>query len=292
MANEGQPEPTIVDPGTAPAAVVAGQPPAAPPGQAAKPALGQATPPPAATPVAKPPAPAEIPLNEQFEWDEASGTDSATLQELIDARRMLRSYGQDFTLFQKAVGGDPAAIQAIVSKATAERQGAGAPGVTPAAPSTPAAPATPPAGVSPQEWEQVRAWVDRARTTETRRGITEFLQSKPEYHSLALRPDAVDKVISELNRVYETTRNPITPQVLENVVRFLNNIEVEYVKRVKAEDQSQAGELGLTDLFRGGPPGAPEQKRPDFRRDPEGYKKYLAGRAREAIQAARESGTV
>lgn len=293
----GQPEPTIVDPGTAPPATVMGVPPV--PTPATQP---PATSPPAAAPQvprgapAQPPGVTEVPLEERFEWDEATGTDSATLQELIDARRMLKTYGEDFQTFQRAVAGDPAAIQAIVQKASRDRQTPGATGVTQPTPAIPPGQPgmreTPPAGIAPAEWEQVRAWVERARTNETRRGISEFLRGNPEYHSLALRPDAVDKVITELNRVYSETRSPVTPQVLENVVRTLNNIEVEYLKRVGAEQQTQAGELGLSDLFRGGPVNPPEPSRPDFRKDPVGYKKYLAGRFREAVQAARESGTV
>jgi len=279
---------------------------------------GHAGSPSAQPPATPPPPPAEIPLEERFEWDEGSETDSATLQELIDARRMLRTWGEDFQLFRRAISGDSAAIQAIVQRATATRPadrggtmvGGNAamyqsPGGLQAAPGgfgggstssaqtppTPPSP-TPPAGINLEEWEQVRSWVERMRVNETRRGVAEFLQSRPEFHNLAMRPDGVDRVIGELNRVYAETKRPITPQVLENVVRILNNIETDFLNRVGAVQSAQAGELGLADLFRGGPVNPPEQTRPDFRSDPSGYQKYLAGRFKEAVREASGGGTV
>lgn len=260
--------PGSVPPTTTPPAPVV---PASPPTPSAGGIVGGNPPAPPVPPTYTPPAtPQYDPADEVIVGDK-----KYTFDQLLQAQAELdkvRASGYD--IYEKALKGDASAIQSLMGKGTEPTQ-------TPATPPQPS--------IDPNEWGEVKSYISQLRADQTRQAIQTVL-TRPEYQALSQRPDAVDFSLNAIRMAWDPNTK-LTESLVHHILKDLNQREAAYQDKLVAPYKSQAGDLGVSEPFRGGPPQVTITERPDPIRDPNGYKKYLAERVKiAAYQDAQKLG--
>jgi len=212
---------------------------------------------------------------------------SASLKELVEAHKRLSAlHGVGVDTYVRALQGDQAARQEILRRIAGQPSVAATPqGASPATIPTAESAVPPPSARPPvpEGWEEIKQYVEQKRAQDIRQGIAKLLEDK-QFTALAVRPDAVDRVIERLTLMHQNGIQ-ITQPVLMNVIAEMNKVEQEVQERIK----SSAGSLGVEEPFRGGSPEIFSKPRPHPFKEKEAWKKDLAERFRAAIMADRAS---
>ena len=237
---------------------------------------------PPTTPPATPNIPPDLKMSDEIVIKGADGQEQAvTVGSLLDNHR---KYNDLKTAYAEASTGDAAAIERYL-KVVGEFTG-----VKPTAPAAPQAPAGPPPTpaanqvLTPEEAEAIKTYVSTQRANDIRQGLAQRLQD-PAYTHLAIRPDAVDQIIIDLNNLHER-KIAVNDETIKHVMTQLNEREKAYQDKILASLQANAGVLGVNEPFRGGPPEALITERPNAWTEPEKYKKYMGQKVRAAMGAA------
>jgi hypothetical protein len=276
MPEPGSVTPTDMNPNAIPS--IPSPAPSPTPAPQVTPDASRPTPSPMLTP---PPATPHATDVDEIEVDiPGGGTKRYTVSELLEAKRIL--------------DGDPDATKNFLQRMIGP--GATVPSPAPRLDATPRpGPAGTPdpetvarvletLGLNPNKLKDALAFTDTLRTQSIRQQIGTFLKD-PSYEALAIRDEAVDLVIQELNQIHSRGTN-IDANVLKSVATELNAREKAYQEKLLKPYKDSSGNLGLNDPFRGGPPVKDPGKRPNPG-TPE-YNKWLGEKMQYEMQRARE----
>ena len=244
----------------------------------------QAPPPLAPPPSAPPPSiPPDLKMSDEIVIKGEDGREQAvTVGSLLDNHR---KYNDLKMAYNEAATGDAVAIERYL-KVVGEFTG-----VRPTMPQSPQVPAaTPPPApqsdqvLTPEEASAIKNYISTQRANDVRQHLTQRLQG-PEYTHLAVRPDAVDQIILDLNSLHER-KIAVSDETIKHVMTQLNEREKAYQDKIITSLQADAGVLGVNEPFRSGPPEALITERPNAYTEPDKYKKYLGQKFRAAMGTA------
>lgn len=222
--------------------------------------------------------------DETVEFPDGSKTTWAELQATRQELAQMREAGAD--LYLRAVKGDQVAMQEFLNRYTQQKPPVTTPVQEPPAPAAVDLQTLKSELMKDPMFAGIRDFVAQEQAQKSRVALQAEI-GRPEFEAFAKRPDAVDLLVERLNAYYHSTGRIPDTSMIHLTLQHLNKQEQEYQEKLVAPFKQAAGDLGVSEPFRG---GAPVQD-PGARPDPKDRSKYAQWLSNKLKWAATTSGT-